>query len=115
MFASYVANKWAMSATSKSTQYMGLGLYVVVEALIFLPLLLMAQMQTGDNSLILKAGGVTGLLFAGLTLVAFTTRKDFSFLGGFLKIGGMIALGVIVIAVVFPGAVGLGLWASGSL
>lgn len=112
MFASHIANKWAMSATSQGMQYAGLGLYIVVEALIFLPLLLLAQLKTGDSSLILKAGGVTGLLFAGLTVVAFTTKKDFSFLGGILKIGGMIALGVIVIAIVFPSAVGLGLWFS---
>lgn len=112
MFASHVANKWAMSSTSKSTQYMGLGLYIVVEALIFIPLLLLAQLKTGDSSLILKAGGVTALLFAGLTLIAFTTKKDFSFLGGMLKIGGMIALGVIVIGVIFPSAITLGFWFS---
>lgn len=112
MFASYIANKWATSATSKSTQYMGLGLYIVVEALIFVPLLLMAQLKTGDSSLIMQAGGVTALLFAGLTLIAFTTKKDFSFLGGMLKIGGMIALGVIVIAVIFPSFISLGFWFS---
>ena len=112
MFVSHFANKWAMSTTSLSTQYMGLGLYIVAEAIIFVPLLLLAQLKTGDSSLILKAGGVTALLFAGLTLIAFTTKKDFSFLGGMLKIVGMIALGVIVIAVVFPGAVTLGLWFS---
>ncbi|NWK55478.1 Bax inhibitor-1 family protein [Verrucomicrobiaceae bacterium N1E253] len=112
MFVSHIANKWALSSTSLKTQYMGLGLYIVAEALIFLPLLLMAQYMTKDNSLILKAGGVTALLFAGLTLIAFTTKKDFSFLGGILKVGGLIALGVIVIAVVFPQAVGLGLWFS---
>ena len=112
MFVSHFANKWAMSTTSLSTQYMGLGLYIVAEAIIFVPILLLAQLKTGDSTLILKAGGVTALLFAGLTLIAFTTKKDFSFLGGMLKIVGMIALGVIVIAVVFPGAVTLGLWFS---
>lgn len=108
MFASHIANKWAMSATSQAMQYAGLGLYIVVEALIFLPLLLLAQFKTGDSSLILKAGGVTALLFAGLTLIAFTTKKDFSFLGGVLKISGMIALGVIVCGVC--GWITLGFW-----
>ena len=60
----------------------------------------------------MKAGGVTALLFAGLSIVAFTTKKDFSFLGGMLKIGGMIALGVIVVAIVFPGFITLGFWFS---
>lgn len=112
MFVSHFANKWAMSSTSLSTQYMGLGLYVVAEALIFLPLLLLAKAMTGDATLITKAGGVTALLFAGLTFVAFTTKKDFSFLGGFLKIGGLIALGVIVVAIVFPSFITLGFWFS---
>ena len=112
MFASHFANKWAMSSTSLNIQYMGLGLYVVVQALIFLPLLLMAMKMTGDATLIIKAGGVTGLLFAGLTFVAFTTKKDFSFLGGFLKIGGFIAMGVIVIAIIFPSFITLGFWFS---
>jgi len=113
MLVSNIANKWAMSATSKNTQYMGLGLYVVGEAIIMLPLLIMAKLQMGgSNLLIYQAGGVTLALFAGLTLIAFTTKKDFSFLGGMLKIIGMIALGVIVLAVVFPGFITLGLWFS---
>lgn len=112
MFASHFANKWAMSSTSITTQYMGLGFYVVIEALIFLPLLLLAKNMTGDATLIIKAGGVTGLLFAGLTFVAFTTKKDFSFLGGFLKIGGFIALGAIVVAIIFPSFITLGFWFS---
>ena len=113
MLVSNIANKWAVSATSKNTQYMGLGLYVVAEAIIMLPLLIMAKLQMGgSNLLIYQAGGVTLALFAGLTLIAFTTKKDFSFLGGMLKIIGMIALGVIVLAVIFPGFITLGLWFS---
>ena len=42
MAASWVANKWATSDTSRGMQYAGLGLYVVAEAIIFLPLLLIA-------------------------------------------------------------------------
>ena len=112
MFVSHVANKWASGSASKNTQYMGLGLYVLAEAIILLPMLLLAQLQTGDNSLILKAGGLTSVLFLALTFIAFTTKKDFSFLGGMLKIGGFIALGVIVIGVIFPSAITLGFWFS---
>lgn len=112
MGVSWLANKWANSDTSKGVQYLGLGVYVVAESIIFLPLLLMAKWQVGDTSLIMKAGGVTMLLFLGLTVIAFTTKKDFSFLGGMLKIVGMIALGIIVVAVIWPGAITLGLWFS---
>ena len=43
MVVSYVANNWAMSAVSPAKQYAGLGLYVVAEAIIFLPLLYIAD------------------------------------------------------------------------
>lgn len=113
MFVSHIANKWAMSTTSMQTQYLGLGLFVAAEALIFLPLLIMAKLQMGGSSiLIYQAAGVTMALFLALTFVAFTTKKDFSFLGGMLKVVGFIALGVIVVAVIFPDAVTLGLWFS---
>ena len=56
---------------------------------------------------------VTGFMVLGLTAIAFTTKKDFSFLGGMLKIGFLIALGVIVASIFMPGlASGMGLWFS---
>ena len=112
MFVSHLANKWAMSSTSMNTQYMGLGVYVVAQALISLPLLLLAQHMTGDSTLIVKAGGVTAILFLALTLIVFTTKKDFSFLGGMLKVVGLIAIGLIVASIFFPGFGTLGLWFS---
>src|SRR4051794_32070926 len=39
MAVSWIANKWAQSNTSVATQYLGLSLYVVAEAVIFLPIL----------------------------------------------------------------------------
>lgn len=113
MAASWVANKWALSSTSVGMQYAGLALYVVIEALIFLPLLLLAANVAGDFSLIAKAGYITLGLFAGLTAIAFTTRKDFSFLGGILKVGFFVALGIIVIGILF--GFNLGLWFSGAM
>lgn len=113
MMVSWVAEKWATSSTSLATQYAGLALYTVAEALIFLPLIMMAMMMTGDGSLLVQAGFITGAMVLGITLVAFTTKKDFSFLGGFLKIGGLVALGLIVASFFLP--VTLGLWFSGAM
>ena len=115
MVVSWIANKWAMSDTSKGMQYLGLCVYIAAESLILLPLLLKAKGQVGDASLIMKAGGVTFLLFLGLSVIAFTTKKDFSFLGGMLKIVGIVALGLIAVSVLFPGAVTLGLWFSAAM
>jgi FtsH-binding integral membrane protein len=113
MLVSWVAEKWATSDTSLTTQYAGLVLYTVAEALIFLPLIMLAMGMTGDTSLLTQAGLITGAMVLGITTVAFTTRKDFSFLGGFLKVGGLIALGLIVASFFLP--VTLGLWFSGAM
>lgn len=111
MAVSWIANKWAYGGASKTMQYAGLGLYVAAEAVIFLPMLMIATLY--DPAAIGKAGIVTGFMVLGLTAIAFTTKKDFSFLGGMLKIGFIVALGLVVASIFLPGlASGLGLWFS---
>ncbi len=104
MLVSYVAQNWAQSAVNPATQYMGLGLYVVAEAVIFLPLLYIASEI--DAQIITSAATATLALFGGLTAVVFLTRKDFSFLRTVLLFGGLAALGLIVVAIVFHFALG---------
>jgi len=112
MLVSHIANQWALSATSLRTQYMGLGLYVVAEVLILCPMLLIAS-RFGGEGIIMRAGLITMGVFVGLTWVAFTTGKDFSFLAGFLKIGCIVALVTIVVGIVF--GFNLGLWFTGAM
>lgn len=100
MGVSWLADRWAHSNTSPQMQYLGLGLYVVAEAVIFLPLLYIA-VNFSSPDVIPAAGILTGLLFAGLTYTAFTTKKDFSFLGSILSIGGFVALGIIIVSIMF--------------
>jgi len=104
---SWLANAWAQSDTSRALQYVGLGLFVVAEAVIFLPILYVAANFYAPD-LIPKAGMLTLAVFAGLTFVAFTTRHDFSYLGTTLRLGSMVLLGVILVGVFFGG--GTGLW-----
>ncbi len=113
MLVSWVAEKWATNSTSLGMQYAGLALYTVAEALIFLPLIMMAMMMTGDASLLTQAGLITVAMLLGITAVAFSTKKDFSFLGGFLKIGGFVALGLIAASFFLP--ISLGLWFSAAM
>jgi FtsH-binding integral membrane protein len=40
-------------------------------------------------------------LFGGLTTIVFATKKDFSFLGGILKIAGFVAFGLIISSIIF--------------
>ena len=104
---SWLADKWARSDVSPSMQYLGLGLYVLAESVIFLPLLYIAAYRTGDPALIPMAGVITGLLFAGLTATAFMSGVDFSFLRGALIIGSFIAMGVVVCSILFGFSLGL--------
>jgi FtsH-binding integral membrane protein len=106
MGAGWIARAWAHSETSSAMQYMGLGLYVVAWAVIFLPLLIIAN-HLVDKTVIPTAGILTLSVFGGLTLAVFVTKKDYSFLRPILCVGSMIALGVIL-ASIFIGF-GLGL------
>lgn len=112
MVVSYVADRWARSDNSEAMQYMGLGVFIVAQALLFLPLMFIAAYYSSPE-VIPMAGIITGLLFAGLTVTAFTTRKDFSFLRGILTVGGFVAMGIIVCSILF--GFELGLFFSGAM
>ena len=96
----------AAKADEVRTQYAGLGIYVIAQALIFAPLLFIAA-YFSDPTVIPTAAILTLLMFAGLTAIAFTTKKDFTFLGGILKICGFVALGLILCSVIFGFTLGL--------
>ena len=104
MAVSWIANGWAQSSTSLSTQYLGLSLYVVAEAILMVPLLYMAQRH--HAGVIAQAGVTTLGLFAVLTTVVFVTRKDFSFLRSVLMFGGFAAFGLIACGIFFNFALG---------
>lgn len=112
MFASNIANKWSHDTTSKQKQYMGLITYTIIEAIVFIPLLYVATYYAGEG-VIFNAAVLTLALFAGLSLVVLTTKKDFSFMGAILKIGFMIAFGLIILGMIF--GFNLGLWFSAAL
>jgi FtsH-binding integral membrane protein len=99
MLVGWLASSTAMRATSKLAQYAALGGYVAVEAVIFVPLLWVAE-QFAPGA-IQSAGIVTMLGFGGLSAMVFITRKDFSFLGSILRWGMIMALVLIVAGVVF--------------
>ncbi len=49
MGVSMLASWWANSQTSKAMQYLGLGLYVVAEAVIFVPMMFIAAYYGGGG------------------------------------------------------------------
>ena len=99
MIVSWLASRAAFSAKSLGAQYAALSAFVIGEAIIFVPLLFIAMHYSPGA--INNAATVTLLGFVALTAVAFTTRRDFSFLRGFLMWGGIIALAAIVMGVMF--------------
>lgn len=108
---SMLANKWALSDTSRGMQYAGLGLYTVAESVLFVPIIAMAIVQSvgpdGDASILPRAIGITVTLFAGLTGVVFITRKDFSFMRSALMFGGFAAFGLVVASMLFGFTLGI--------
>lgn len=73
------------------TGLMGLGLGPMLTQYLAIP---------GGGRLVATALGGTGLVFLGLSAYALTTKRDFSFMGGFLFVGLMVAL-VAMIANLF--------------
>lgn len=106
---SYVADRWAQSSTSKPLQYAGLGLYTVLQSLLFLPLIATAIVMgaQGETNILSKAALITLTMFGALTGIVFITRKDFSFLRGILMFGGFAAMGLIVASIAFGFTLGM--------
>jgi hypothetical protein len=107
MIVGWLASHAAHTVQSKPLQYLALGGVVVAWSIIFVPMLAYAMQTPG---VIDSAAGVTLLGTAGLTAVAFVTRKDFSFLRGILMWIGVLAIVGIIGSVLF-GFV-LGTWFS---
>ena len=97
---------------SREKQYLGLGLYVLLEAIIFLPMIYIAMAYAGGD-VIMQAALTTLFMFAGLTVVVFFTKTDFSFLRTLLIVGGFVSLGIIVVGAIF--GFNLGLWFSAGM
>ncbi len=56
---------------------------------------------TNGHELVIMALGGTGAIFLGLSAYALTSRKDFSYLGGFLMVGVLVAFLAGIGAMVF--------------
>jgi uncharacterized protein len=105
----YVAQYMARSGQSVGVQYAGLSFYVLLEVLVFLPILTITQLPQFPQyaNVPLQAGMVTLLVCGGLTAGVFLSGKDFSFLGPIVGVASMLALGLIVASIVFGFNLGL--------
>jgi len=110
--ATTVAQSLAFNRASRGAQYAGLGLYVVLEALIFIPLIGYVILSTKGNasSVLVPAGIVTAGMIAGLTALVFMTSLDFSFLRIAIILGSFAALAIVLVAAI--AGLTLGAWFS---
>jgi FtsH-binding integral membrane protein len=106
------AQSMARSHRAPGVQYAALFAYVAGWAFLFSPLIFIAAQPAYGQTLPIAAG-LTVAAFGGLSAFVVTTRKDFSFLGPFLGIAFLVALGVIVCGMIF--GFNLGIWFSGAM
>jgi uncharacterized protein len=109
MLVGWLAERLAMSETSRGLQYVGLGIFIVAEAMILQPILWFLLVRfgaSGMTSIIGEATIITLAIFVGLTLTVFLTKKDFSFLRGFLTVCSFGVLGVILASIVIGFSLG---------
>jgi FtsH-binding integral membrane protein len=106
------AQSLAFNRASRTSQYAGLGLYVLLQAIIFVPLIYYTSYVTKGNpgEILIPACMATGALVIALTAVVFMTNMDFSFLKVAIVIGSICALGIVIVSL-FAGW-SLGAWFS---
>lgn len=84
---------WGLLLVFALTGFMGLTLGPIISMYV--------NAFSNGHELVMTALGGTGVIFLGLSGYALTTRKDFSFIGGFLMVGILIAFLAGIGAVVF--------------
>ncbi|MCX4189173.1 Bax inhibitor-1/YccA family protein [Methylophaga sp. OBS3] len=87
---------WGLAAVFGLTGFMGLTLGPIISAYMSLP--------NGDQ-IVMQALGGTGIIFLALSAYAIKSEKDFSFMGGFLMVGILVAFlaGLAAIFFEMPG------------
>jgi modulator of FtsH protease len=90
---------WALAAVFALTGFMGYSLGPILSRMLSLP---------GGGQVVMLALGATGVTFLALSAWALASRRDFSFMGGFLFAGMVIAM-LASLAAVFLEIPALGL------
>jgi modulator of FtsH protease len=84
---------WGLLSVFALTGFMGLTLGPMINMYV--------HMYANGTELVMLALGGTGAIFLGLSGYALTTRKDFSFMGGFIMVGVLIAFLAGIGAMIF--------------
>jgi len=84
---------WGIASVFALTGFMGLTLGPMINAYL--------HAFSNGPQLVMTALGGTGVIFLGLSGYALTTRKDFSFMGGFIMVGVLVAFLAGIGAMIF--------------
>ena len=79
----FANSAWGLLCIFLLTGFMGLTIGPIINAY--------TQAFSNGSELVMMAMGGTGVIFLGLSGYALTSRKDFSFMGGFLFVGILVA------------------------
>lgn len=109
MVVGFVAQKLAMSETSRGLQFIGLAIAVVAQAILLQPMIWILMYKFGNHADMTGQAGVimgeavviTLAIFGGLTATVFVTKKDFSFMRGALTIASFAFIGVALASMIF--------------
>lgn len=87
---------WGLAAVFALTGFMGFTLGPIISAYLSLP---------NGSQIVMQALGGTGIIFLALSAYAIKSEKDFSFMGGFLFVGILVAFlaGLAAIFFQMPG------------
>lgn len=80
-------SRWALPLTFVFTGFMGYVLGPILSFYLSLP---------NGSHIVTAAFGSTAVAFLGLSAYAITTRRDFSYMGGFLMVGLLVVLAAII-------------------
>ncbi len=90
--SSFLVHKVSMVKGVNLVGYFG---FIGLWSILTVPLVIYA-LGVGGLAIIFQAAGLTTFVFGGLTGYVLITRKDFSFMGGFLTVGLFLILGTII-------------------
>ncbi len=99
MVVGWLASRVAHTSITRPVQYLALIGFVTAQSVILVPLLYLAAAVAPGA--IQSAASVTITGFLLLTLIAYQSRRDFSFMGSLLKFGFGMALLAIIGAIIF--------------
>jgi modulator of FtsH protease len=83
---------WGIASVFALTGFMGFTLGPIISRYLSMP---------GGSNIVMGAMGLTGIIFMGLSAYVLISKRDFSFMGGFLMIGMLVTIVASIGAIFF--------------